>query len=185
MPMTHDLEEPVATILTEQPTLWDGIYNSIDDNAEGLFGAITARAEAQMLRLSLVYALLDGSPVINVDHVNAALAVWRYCEESAARIFGATSGDPVADRILAAVVEAGDKGLRGTLQHKLFHGRLSGERLELARCQLEDQGLVITFEIPTKGRPRCITYPWSEHRAALLREERDLAKKGKEENDGE
>jgi hypothetical protein len=39
------------------------------------------------MRLALVYAMLEGSDNIGVDHLRAALAVWRYCEASAKLIF--------------------------------------------------------------------------------------------------
>ncbi|MEJ7765298.1 MAG: hypothetical protein WKF86_07370, partial [Acidimicrobiales bacterium] len=60
--------------------LWEEIYNAIDDDADGMLGALTARAEAQQLRLSVIYALLDGSRTIEVPHIEAAQAVWRYSE---------------------------------------------------------------------------------------------------------
>ena len=50
-----------------------------------------ARSEAQVIRLSLIYALLDSQDVITFPHLDAALAVWAYCEAWALRIFGAVS----------------------------------------------------------------------------------------------
>src|SRR4029453_5539785 len=70
-------------------------------------GAVLSRAEAQVLRLSVVYALLDKTAAIGVTHLGAALAVWEYCEDSAHLIFGARLGDPTADRILKARRNAG------------------------------------------------------------------------------
>ena len=52
-----------------------------------------------MLRLSVIYAALDGSDMIEVCHLEAALAVWRYCETSAHLIFGDAS---LYDEALAA-----------------------------------------------------------------------------------
>jgi DNA replicative helicase MCM subunit Mcm2 (Cdc46/Mcm family) len=53
----------------------------------GLFGAVTARGEAYVIRLGLLYALLDLSDHIGPEHLRAALAVWQYCEDSARFIF--------------------------------------------------------------------------------------------------
>ena len=36
-------------------------------------------------------------------HLEAALAVWRYCEASAKHIFGDSIGDPLADDLLTAL----------------------------------------------------------------------------------
>ena len=55
------------------------IQNSVRGHS-GLYGAVTSRAEAQVVRLSLIYALLDCSPVIRQEHLLAALALWEYCE---------------------------------------------------------------------------------------------------------
>jgi hypothetical protein len=82
---------------------WQEIYTALSVEQPGLLGAITARAEAQTLRLALVYALTDGTGKIDIKHLEAALAVWRYCEASAKIIFGDTVGDPVADEILRAL----------------------------------------------------------------------------------
>ena len=59
---------------------WEEIYNNIDDDVHGIHGALVARAEAQMLRLQMQYALLDGSSEISMEHVAAARAAWDYCE---------------------------------------------------------------------------------------------------------
>ena len=84
--------------------LWEQVYAELaDDNAGGLLGAVTSRAEAQVLRLSMIYALLDGSGTIGEQHLRAALAVWRYCRASARLIFGNASGDPVEEKVLAAI----------------------------------------------------------------------------------
>jgi hypothetical protein len=82
---------------------WKEIYTALSIEQPGLLGAITARAEAQTLRLALVYALTDGADKIDVAHLDAALAVWRYSEASAKLIFGDTVGDPLADEVLRAL----------------------------------------------------------------------------------
>ena len=92
--------------------LWDGLYREMaDDEPGGLLGAIIARDQAQVLRLSVAYALTDGSHLIDVAHLEAAWAVWRYCRLSAEMIFGDVAGIPVVDRILTAVRGVGDAGL--------------------------------------------------------------------------
>jgi hypothetical protein len=75
---------------------------------------LTARAEAQVLRLSMLYALCDQSAVIDVPHLQAAYALWQYCEASARYIFGESLGDPLADNILQMLRYAGSEGLTRT-----------------------------------------------------------------------
>lgn len=139
--------------------LWTRRYHELADTEPGgMVGAVTARAEAQLLRLSLVYALLDGSNRIDVPHLEAAWAVWRYCEAGSAYIFGDAIGDEVADRLLAAVREAGEDGLDGTAQRDLFLRHVSGARLHQARRLLAGLGKVRNVTEQTGGRPRTITY---------------------------
>jgi hypothetical protein len=83
--------------------IWASVYSDLSAGKPGLLGAITARAEAQTVRLALTYALLDGVDAIDEPHITAALALWEYCEQSAKYIFGNTLGDPVADDIERAL----------------------------------------------------------------------------------
>ena len=81
---------------------WIEIYPRLSASRPGLAGAATARAEAHVVRLGLIYALLDCSDTIGLEHLDAGLAVWRYSADSAAWIFGDSLGDPTADEIWAA-----------------------------------------------------------------------------------
>ncbi len=67
----------------------------------GLFGSCTGCAAAQLTRLLLINALLDCSEAITGDHLQAALALWRYCEDPARSIFG----DKLGNRVAAAVLD--------------------------------------------------------------------------------
>jgi hypothetical protein len=103
---------------------WSEIYTSLSIEQPGLLGAITARAEAQTLRLALVYALTDGVGQIDVAHLDAALAMWRFCEASAKHIFGDTVGNPLADELLRALRSSLITGVSRTelcLQFKNAH----------------------------------------------------------------
>ena len=91
---------------TREPSardLWHQVYPDLSEGKPGLLGAMIARAEAQVTRLALIYALLDKSPIIKLVHLQAALALWRYCEASARYIFGDALGDPIADTIVQAL----------------------------------------------------------------------------------
>lgn len=60
--------------------LWASVYGHLTRDVPGLTGALIARSEAQTTRLALIYALLDCSHSIRVEHLDAALALWRYAE---------------------------------------------------------------------------------------------------------
>ncbi len=80
--------------------LWQSVYPELSEGKPGQLGAMTARAEAQVLRLSAIYALLDLSIEVQDVHLKAALALWKYSEDSARFIFGDALGDPIADELL-------------------------------------------------------------------------------------
>jgi Protein of unknown function (DUF3987) len=90
---------------------WRAIYSALSKGEPGLLGAIIGRAEAQTLRLALLYTLLDGRNLIDMPHLEAGLTVWEYCEASAKHIFGDLIGDPLADDILRELRSAGASGL--------------------------------------------------------------------------
>lgn len=121
------------------------------DSPDGLLGFLVARDDAQVLRLGLLYALLDGSDVIDVDHLEAALAVWRYCRDSAAYIFGAAISDATAERLLDALRSAGR--LTGVDQRNVFAGHTSAMKLKDARAHLIRLGLAREEIESTPGRP--------------------------------
>jgi hypothetical protein len=84
---------------------WIASYAGLAVGQPGLAGAATARAEAHVVRLALIYALLDCSASIGLEHLEAGLAVWRYSAASARWVFGDSLGDPTADEIWAAAKE--------------------------------------------------------------------------------
>ena len=133
--------------------LWIEIYPALSEGRPGLLGALTARSEAQVVRLSLIFALLDNSPMIRREHLEAALAVWDYAEASVRCIFGDATGYPDADRILEALKET-PQGLSQTEISRLFQGNISADRLRKALGYLEKHGVIQGEKLPSeKGRP--------------------------------
>jgi hypothetical protein len=130
-----------------------GVYRYLTRNRGGMFGAVTARAAAQVLRISLIYALLDGSDKIRREHLEAALEVWRYCEESAAYIFGDATGDPTADAIIGALRGAGAAGLTRAELMDYFKRNKSSSELSRALLVLHKAGRARFEREPTNGRP--------------------------------
>ena len=118
---------------------WIEIYEQLSSIRPGLAGAATARAEAHAVRLALIYALLDLSERICLEHLEAALAVWRYSASSAAWIFGDSLGDPTADEIWTAAKER-PAGVTRTEVSQLFSRNKKRREIERALSVLEDAG---------------------------------------------
>jgi hypothetical protein len=133
--------------------IWEATYQKLSEGQPGLFGSVTARAEAQCLRLSLVYALLDGSDHIDREHIMAALAVWSRAEESAKYIFGHSLGNQVADEIDRALRRSPD-GLSRSDISRLFNNHQSADRIGAALELLKSKGLAYYEAVQTGGAPR-------------------------------
>jgi hypothetical protein len=143
----------VVTRTPEARSLWAKVYPDLSEGKPGLVGALTSRAEAQVLRLSMIYALLDAEKFVRVPHLLAALTVWDYCETSVRYIFGQAIGDPVADVILEALKVAPDGLTRTEISNNLFGRHETAERIQLAVGELLGRGLITIETIETTGRP--------------------------------
>ena len=148
--------------------LWQDCYPALSQLRPGLRGAATSRAEAQVLRLSAIYAALDSSPVVGLPHLQAALAVWDYCSASASHLFGDSTGDPIADRIREAL-EQSPEGLSKGQIRRLFHGHVNCDRIDAALEQLMLIDAASCHSELTGGRPSTL---WSAT-AGLGREENE------------
>ena len=151
--LTFGCERDVLTRDDEARELWHAVYHDLSAGRPGMVGAVTGRAEAHTMRLAVIYALLDRSAVIGRRHLDAALAVWSYCEQSAEIIFGSSLGDPVADRVLGLLRDALPGGLTGTELYNAL-GRHDGARIAPAAELLVERGLVYGEDEQTGGRPR-------------------------------
>jgi hypothetical protein len=126
----------------------EGAYFDLTQERHGLFGAATSRAAPQVLRLSLIYALLDGVRQIRLEHLLAALEVWRYCEDSARYIFGDSMGDPTADSILNGLRQ-NPAGLTRKEISDLFGGNVKAAEIQRALMVLHKAALA-RFEVEKK-----------------------------------
>jgi hypothetical protein len=131
--------------------LWFDVYERLSEGRPGLVGAVTSRAEAQVMRIACIFALLDCSHAIRRPHLEAALEIWRYADDSARFIFGDDLGDPVADEIMRALRGAPD-GLTRTQIRDMFGRHRSGQTSR-ALGNLLELGLAYSKPEETDGRP--------------------------------
>lgn len=133
--------------------LWHQVYPDLSQDTPGMLGAVIARAEPQAMRLACIYALLDQSAIIRREHLDAALAVWDYCEASARFIFGDALGDPMADEILRLLRQA-ENGLTRTEISNHFGRNRSASQISRALTLLQESGLAeCRPDAPVGGRP--------------------------------
>jgi hypothetical protein len=144
----------VSGQMTRSPAarkLWHQSYPKLTADRPGLWGKVTSRGEAQTLRLSMIYALLDRTTVIDVQHLEAAIAVWNYAEASARLIFSqAEEMDPLETVLLEKITAS--PGINRKSLHKALGGHVKAEAMVKALGSLAGQDKVRSQMVPTGGR---------------------------------
>ena len=123
----------------------------------GLLAHITSRAEAQTVRLALLYALLDRAEAIDAVHLEAALGGLALLRGSARYIFGDLLGDPAADTILQTLRRRKPAGMAKREIIDLFGRNLRAAAINAALGLLERTGKVTlraAARAAALGRPR-------------------------------
>jgi len=133
---------------------WKGVYPILSKAHPGLTGAVINRAEAQVLRLALIYTLLDEKTVIDREHLESALAVWDYGETSARFIFDEREENPVNQKLLE-LLQNGPKS--ATEIYRSLSNNVTKKQLNIAINELRATRRVSVTKKPvSKGRPKMI-----------------------------
>jgi hypothetical protein len=132
--------------------LWHHAYRRLARPQPGIAGQLGARAEAHTIRLALIYTLLDRATAIGPDHLHAALALQDYAARSAAWALEPDTGDPIAEHIHTALLQAPD-GLTRTQLRDLLNRNIPVRRVEQALANLAAAGKADHQRILTAGRP--------------------------------
>ena len=137
----------------EADRIWDALYRqALSIERPGLLGSMAKRAEAYVFRLSVLYALCDGTSEITRDHLAAAYALWLYSEDSILRAFGESLGDATGDSLLDYIREAGNDGRTRTELHSHMGNNTKAKDINNAVRNLIADGYV--EEVTTKGHGR-------------------------------
>lgn len=154
---TDHLRKVVRTPVAMQA--WDDLYRRFyADAPAGMLGAVLARDAARCLRLSLLYAMLQGSDCIKTSHIAAAEAIWKYCRASAAWIFGEVAIAPTVDQVRRAVDEAAERGISRTELHALFGRNIAAHEVTRAVASLVEAGRATERDVRSGGRPKKMVY---------------------------
>jgi hypothetical protein len=129
----------------------NAVYAPLTADYPGLLGVLTARAEAHVQRLALIYCLLDRAPAISRTHIDAALAVWAYCVDSTRWAFGDRLGNRTAEAIRQYLL-AHPNGVTRTMIRDLFGRNKAAHEIAEALALLIDNG-VARYEMrpPSSG----------------------------------
>ena len=134
--------------------LWsDQLYPRLTEGLPGLIGAITNRAETQVRRLAMIYALLDFAASVRIEHLLAAAAMWDYAASSARWIWGENTGNRLADDILLALKAAAGAGMSQNDIINHFSRHETAAALGKALATLQQAKLAHCQTQKTAGRP--------------------------------
>lgn len=107
----------------------------------GVFGATVKRGAPITLRLAAIYSMLDRCSSIELVHLNAAFALWKYAEDSARLIFGDATGNQTADMIRATLQEK-PEGMTRTEIRDLFQRNKTKKQINSAINKLLEFDLI-------------------------------------------
>jgi len=159
------LDRPLAAALRQARTagqirldpdareLWHHAYRKLaTEPHDQIVAQITARAEAHVIRLALLYTLTDGQHQIGAPHLTAALALQDYAARSATWALTGATGQPLAEQIHAALLQHPGGLTRSQISQTLNHNQSAGQ-IDHALHALNATGRATTAQIPTRGRP--------------------------------
>jgi hypothetical protein len=148
---TLDPDHAEVTLDSNARDLWASVYPELSEGKPSMVGALTARAEAHALRIAALYAVLDRTLVVGRTHLEAALEVVRYAEDSTRYVFGDASGDSIVDDILA-VLRTRPNGMTRTELRDYFGRNRSGDDIGRALGLLARAGSAKSIMVTTNGR---------------------------------
>jgi hypothetical protein len=139
---------------------WETVYRALNsDRPDCRATDATARAVTIVLRLSLLYALIDGKDAIDADHLDAALALWDYAEHSARWLFSTHELEvqrETAGGLAHFILRGGVDGrTRTEISRGYFKGNKSKSEINGELGPLVHDGVVI--EIKDETGPRTTT----------------------------
>jgi Protein of unknown function (DUF3987) len=114
---------------------WNNNYSKFEhEGPDGLAGKMTARAAAHIRRIAMLYALIDLTDQIELEHFHAAKKLWDYCSESAMFIFSGMTKEQL--RVVQWI------NLRGTATFKKVREDLYHRNKPAATIRADLDGLV-------------------------------------------
>lgn len=132
--------------------VWKRVYPFLCSTKPGLQGAMLARGESIVLRVALIYALLDRSKLIKTEHLEAALAVWQYNEESVRLIFANKVGESGLQTKLFELLSS--KGPLTKSEMFSHIGNVKADEIDAALAYLQSINRVKCSYVKPKGPGR-------------------------------
>jgi hypothetical protein len=120
--------------------------------------AMAARGPVHVRRLAMLLTLLDQQAMVDVVHLNTALAIWQYSEQSIRYVMKSPSTNNQARRVLEELNLVRPEGMSKTDLHRLFGNNRSAESLAATLAALLAEGWVRKEIIKRPGRSKEVWY---------------------------
>ena len=121
----------------EARSLWAKVYPELTMGQPGILGSLCDRSDTYALRIAMIYALSEQSAFIGLRHLEAALSLVKYSQDSVRYIFGVMDESGIHEAILTHLNGAGEKGLTMTQIHEKFGRNKDAKEIRSALQQLE------------------------------------------------
>jgi hypothetical protein len=134
---------------------WSELYHGpLSEPRTGDHAKVTIRAAPIILRIAVIFAVLDRDYEIDVRHIEAARAFWDYCDQTSAFLFPCRAVDADGARVLKAI-DADDARTHGLtpaeISRRAFGGHKTRPEMVAILSLLNEAGL-ICHEPERKGR---------------------------------
>jgi hypothetical protein len=141
--------------------LWSNIYHTIPEEIKDpILAGLTSRAEPYILKLCVIYALLDKTEKIRYEHLKAALAIWERNVNSIKYLFNLDSQSKEYNYIKAKIINALALGplTQTEISRSIFKGNVSSKKIKYVLEKLSESGKIKCIKQSTKGRSKLL---WS------------------------
>jgi hypothetical protein len=137
---------------------WVEVYPglAVPSDATSVVRALVERGAPYVHRLAMLYAVLDGTGEVQLSHLDAALALWRYAEGTWRLVYAdSTPLTPLATRLLKAIEAAGAAGSsRTSLREAAGSNDIPAGLITQELNGLAAAGLVHREQVRTPGRSK-------------------------------
>jgi hypothetical protein len=149
----HARDRDAVQLSEAAKPVWKEFYCA-NETAEHppLLSAATRRGAQFVLRVALIFALLEMADEIEPGHLRAAIAWWDYCFASARYVFGARLGNPRADALVEHLRNLHPEKLTSADVDAFFGKNLSASSRQSIRADVVNRGLVSIEKVPSQGK---------------------------------
>jgi hypothetical protein len=132
---------------------WEKIYYKLNNQKHVSFlDGVLVRDTSHLLKLAMIYAVLDKTDKIDNNHLQAALAMCDYSQTSARWLFAEHTGNPLANNIYRALLREPAGLSRTQISDQVCYRNTPSSKLDEALEALAKNGLArLTIQLGEKG----------------------------------